>query len=330
MNVKGFKGFRKGLICRDKQYKENEIFEEKVEKLEVCEDGMHFCENPLDVLEYYPFISSKRFNPSEYCEVEAVGDVVSQEDKSCTNRLFVKNKLTYYDFVKSCIKFIKSKANNLMNFDSDVFSFSYDKNSSIKSNSSVAISSGKESSVEIQHPWSIASSLNEKSTSQTYEGYSLAVTKGFQSIAECQERLSTAVTLGSRSIAQTTGINSTAIANNYSSLAQTIGFQSVAVATEINSIAQVNGPRSVAIVVQPNNIAIANNENSIALVLSIDGFAQGIKGSTLIFNYHHIFERTEEFRMFQVDGETVKENTLYRLNREDGTLEEVEEIVDES
>ena len=57
----GFKGFEKGLICRGKQYAENTVFEEPEAKL--CERGMHFCENPLDVLEYYPLLNGHALAP---------------------------------------------------------------------------------------------------------------------------------------------------------------------------------------------------------------------------------------------------------------------------
>lgn len=48
MGMKGYKGFRKGLICKDKQYAENKIFEEP--EANICVNGMHFCKNPMDVL----------------------------------------------------------------------------------------------------------------------------------------------------------------------------------------------------------------------------------------------------------------------------------------
>lgn len=53
--MKGYKGFNKGLICRGKQYAENTIFEENT--AEICNSGMHFCENPFDVLEHYGFVN---------------------------------------------------------------------------------------------------------------------------------------------------------------------------------------------------------------------------------------------------------------------------------
>ena len=38
------------MICKGKQYRENTVFEEPEAK--ICEKGMHFCENPFDVLDY--------------------------------------------------------------------------------------------------------------------------------------------------------------------------------------------------------------------------------------------------------------------------------------
>lgn len=55
MSIKGYKAFNRGMICKGKQYEENTTYEEKGNK--ICEAGvMHFCENPFDVLNYYPLI----------------------------------------------------------------------------------------------------------------------------------------------------------------------------------------------------------------------------------------------------------------------------------
>ena len=71
MGMKGYKGFAPGLICKGKQYAENTVFEE--EKAEICECGMHFCENPLDVLEHYPPVNEKGVL-NEFAEVEALDE----------------------------------------------------------------------------------------------------------------------------------------------------------------------------------------------------------------------------------------------------------------
>ena len=44
-NMKGYKAFEKGMICRGKQYAENTVFEE--DAAEICKRGMHFCKFPL-------------------------------------------------------------------------------------------------------------------------------------------------------------------------------------------------------------------------------------------------------------------------------------------
>ena len=80
--MKGYKGFEPGLICRGKQYAENTVFEE--EEAEICSYGMHFCENPFDVLDYYGFTNDTGdFN--EFAEVEALDEVKTNDNrKFCT------------------------------------------------------------------------------------------------------------------------------------------------------------------------------------------------------------------------------------------------------
>ena len=89
--MKGYKGFKKGLICKDKQYAENTIFEEP--KAMICKYGMHFCENPLDVLDYYPLVGDDG-ELNEFAEVEALADVKTNDNKKfCTTKLKIGAKI---------------------------------------------------------------------------------------------------------------------------------------------------------------------------------------------------------------------------------------------
>lgn len=82
--MKGYKAFQKGLVCRGKQYAENTVFEE--EKAEICNSGMHFCQNPLDVLEYYPLVNENG-DISEFAEVEALDECKTDDNKKfCTKK----------------------------------------------------------------------------------------------------------------------------------------------------------------------------------------------------------------------------------------------------
>lgn len=105
--MKGFKGFDKGLVCRGKQYKENTVFEE--EAAEICKSGMHFCENPFDVLEHYDLVGTDgSFN--EFAEVEALDECLTDDNKKyCTKKLKIGAKLSFSGFVNACIEFIFEK-----------------------------------------------------------------------------------------------------------------------------------------------------------------------------------------------------------------------------
>ena len=104
---KGYKGFNKGLVCRGKQYSENTVFEE--DNAVICKKGMHYCENPFDVLDYYGFVNDDgEFN--EFAEVEALDKPNTDDNKKfCTKKLRVGAKLSFSGFVKACVDFAIEK-----------------------------------------------------------------------------------------------------------------------------------------------------------------------------------------------------------------------------
>ena len=105
--MKGYKGFSKGLICKGKQYAENTVFEEP--NAVICKNGMHFCENPLDVLDHYPLIDENGVQ-NEFAEVEALADVHTDDKKKfCTTKLKIGAKLSFAGFVKAAVDFVFEK-----------------------------------------------------------------------------------------------------------------------------------------------------------------------------------------------------------------------------
>ena len=99
--MKGYKAFRKGLICKNKQYAENTVFEES--EAIPCQSGMHFCENPMDVFNYYGFISPNG-EFTEFAEVEALDKPVTDDDiKYCSTKLKIYEKISFEKFIDICI-----------------------------------------------------------------------------------------------------------------------------------------------------------------------------------------------------------------------------------
>ena len=99
MGMKGYKGFRKGLICKDKQYAENKIFEEP--EANICVNGMHFCKNPMDVLDHYPLIDDNG-EMCEFAEVEALDETLTNDQrKYCTKKLKIGARLSLAEFIRA-------------------------------------------------------------------------------------------------------------------------------------------------------------------------------------------------------------------------------------
>ena len=68
-----YKAFNTDFTCNGKQYEENTTYEESGNK--ICEAGvMHYCENPFDVLDYYPLVNENG-EILEFAEVEPLGKI---------------------------------------------------------------------------------------------------------------------------------------------------------------------------------------------------------------------------------------------------------------
>ena len=96
---KGFKAFGKGMICLKKQYKENTKYKIKSDPI-LCKNGFHYCENPLDILDYYDICDS------EFAEVEDLGNTKSDGTKSVTDYIKINSKLDLKGFIKVSIDHI--------------------------------------------------------------------------------------------------------------------------------------------------------------------------------------------------------------------------------
>lgn len=69
---------------------------------------MHYCEDPFDVLEYYPLVNNNG-ELSEFAEVDPLGEIYKKGNKCATDKLHIKTKLGLKGFIKACIDFTLEK-----------------------------------------------------------------------------------------------------------------------------------------------------------------------------------------------------------------------------
>ena len=80
--MKGYKMMESDMTCMRFQYEIGKEYSLEG-KLQICETGFHFCENPFDCLYYYYNIKGDK----RLFLVEALGEVITENDKSVTNRI---------------------------------------------------------------------------------------------------------------------------------------------------------------------------------------------------------------------------------------------------
>ena len=159
-----YKAMNKNMQCRGKQYEVGKTYYE--DKADCCHAGMHACENPLDVLHYYPLMDSPRF-----FEVECGGNVDKSEEDSklaCTE-LTVKGEVNFAGLVKATVNAVFNRAKGKEPF-----------------------SSGRYSTAGSSGDYSTAGSSGRYSTAGSSGYYSTAGSSGYSSTAGSSGNSSTA------------------------------------------------------------------------------------------------------------------------------------------
>ena len=100
-----YKGTDKDMRCKGLQYKIGKAVTVDGD-VKLCERGLHACEMPLDVLNYYPPATSRYFES----ELEGVTDEKQDDTKRVGNRLTLKAELSIAGLVKAQIKYVKERA----------------------------------------------------------------------------------------------------------------------------------------------------------------------------------------------------------------------------
>ena len=271
-----YKAMDKNMQCRGKQYEVGETYHE--DKADCCNAGMHACENPFDVLRYYPLRDSPRF-----FEVECGGSVDKSEDDSklaCTE-LTVKGEVNFAGLVKATVNAVFNRVKG-----KEPFSIGRYSTAGSSGDYSTAGSSGYSSTAGSSGDYSTAGSSGYSSTAGSSGDYSTAGSSGNYSTAGSSGDYSTAGSSGDYSTAGSSG--------NYST-AGSSGDYSTAAATGAYCGAKADGK---------DNVAVANGAHS---------KARGVLGCYLVLTEYDNDGNMLWAKMAKVDGTHIKENVWYTL-----------------
>ena len=127
--MKAYKASYNGK-CINLTYKVGKTYTLKGQ-LEICKTGFHFCNDFDSLLEYYPLEKDKKLT---IFEIEVLGEVITEGNKSVTNSLKVIRKIPLSEFKKG-LKYKKlDKNNNLIHYkDFNGYEYwnKYDKNNNV-------------------------------------------------------------------------------------------------------------------------------------------------------------------------------------------------------
>ena len=101
--IYGFKGFDKDMKCRGFQFEVGKEYTE--EDAVICQQGFHFCENPLHILRYYVPTTSR------FAIVEGSGKTVKhdQDSKVVCTHIKIGAELSFKGFIEAAMKFTFDK-----------------------------------------------------------------------------------------------------------------------------------------------------------------------------------------------------------------------------
>ena len=335
-SIRGFKGFDKDLKCRGFQYEVGKTYDLKGE-VECRKRGFHFCENPLEVFDYYLPCRSR------FCRVEGSGNVDKSEadSKVAASHIHISSEIGLNGLIDAGLKYILNKVDcyggkTTSTGDHSVATTTRDQSAAIcTGNYSTATNTGDQSVATNSGKYSVATNTGDHSVATNSGDCSVATNSGSQSVATNTGDHSVATNCGYQSVATNTGYKSSATSTNdqsaainsgYKSAATNTGDFSVATNSGINSSATNSGDfssatnsgsQSAALNTGTRSLATVQGNESVAVVTGKDSKACGTLGCWIVLTERGDFDGEiypiKEVKAFKVDGVNIKENIPYKL-----------------
>jgi len=273
----GYKATDKNMCCRDFRYELGKTYKEDTAIL--CERGFHFCENPMDVLNYYNITDGRFFE----VECSDVSDETNKEDtKRVCKTIKLKSELSLGNFIKLSFDYMKTQVDT----------------TAASGDASQVATSGDASQVATSGVSSKVAASGNYSKVATSGNYSQVATSGDSSKVATSGVSSKVATSGYYSQVATSG--------NYSKVATSGNYSQVATSGVSSKVATSGNYSQV----------VLDGQYGIGACLGIDSMAKGKKGNWIVLVEYNIVNNTYIpvcVKSAQIDGIILKEDTWYIL-----------------
>ena len=279
--MKVYKGTDKDMRCKGLQYELGKAVTVDGE-IKLCERGLHACEMPLDVLNYYTPATSRYF----VAELDGVTGEKQDDTKRVGNKLALKAELGIAGLVKAQIEYIKEKAT-------------------------------LENTKHAMGYRGAASATGDQGAASATGDQGAASATGNQGAASATGDWGAASATGDRGAASATGYRGAASATGDWGAASATGYWGAASATGDQGAASATGNRGAASATGDRGAASATGKACVALSTGINGKVMGEIGNAIVCvergDWNGETYPIEAILSSVVDGETIKAGVWYTV-----------------
>jgi hypothetical protein len=292
--MEGYKAFNPDMTCNGKQYSENTVYEESGGK--ICNEGvMHFCENPLDTLDYYPLLDDD-CNLTKWAKVEALADVQEKGNKRATTKLEIKECISLEEFIDEAARIIKEAASG---------------------NYSKLAASGDSSQLAASGNYSkLAASSNYSKLAASGDSSQLAASGNYSKLAASGD---------SSQLAASGNYSKLAASSNYSKLAASGDSSQLAASGNYSKLAASGNYSKLA--ASSDFSQLIGGKNAVVMCAGIHSIAKAGLGSIIAFAGYEEDDMTPGYvETIYIDGGRYKADTFYTLENAEIVEVDVEDI----
>ena len=295
--MKVYKATDKDMKCRGFQYELGKTAEVKSD-IELCKNGLHACEMPLDVLGYYaPGDGSRYFE----AELEDVSDEKHSDDtKRVGKKLTLSAEIGIPGLVKAQVEYVNAQCD----FDNAIKKANAEKKNSATGFKGAASATGESGAASATGESGAASATGERGA---------ASATGFKGAASATGWMGAASATGWSGAASATGERGAASATGWMGAASATGESGAASATGWSGAASATGERGAASATGWSGAASATGKGCVAMTTGFYGRVMGGRGNAIVCVERKNNGDIATILSGIVDGETLKPGVWYTV-----------------